>query len=78
MFSKLFAFFVISHHAGSERVDVSHIFEAKLPWDETLDVDVELIPNAHDGFIILLIPRQENKTLVIIVQVDLRMNSNVQ
>lgn len=46
---------VISYHAESEGVDVIEIFKAVLPWDETFDVDVELIPDAKYGFIILLI-----------------------
>lgn len=57
----LIAFFVVSYHADSERVNVIDVFEAILPRDETLDVDVELIPDAHDGFIILLIPREQSK-----------------
>lgn len=54
----------MSYHAESEGVDVIDVFEAILPRDETLDVDVELIPDAHDGFIILLIPRERHKPLI--------------
>lgn len=49
--------FLAAYHADSERADVVHVFEAVLPRDEALDVDVQLIPNAHDGFIILLVSR---------------------
>lgn len=44
----------------SEGVDVIDVFDAILPWDETLDVDVELVPDAHDSFIILLIPKEHH------------------
>ena len=55
---------MISYHADSEGVDVIHVLEAVLPRDETLDVDVELIPDSHDGLIILLIPREQHKPLI--------------
>lgn len=58
---KLIAFHVIFYHAESEGVDVIDVFEAILPRDETLDVDVELVPDAHDSFIILLIPGEQHK-----------------
>lgn len=61
----LIAFCVIYYHAESEGVDVINVFEAILPRHEALDIDVELIPNAHDSFIILLIPREQNKLSVI-------------
>lgn len=54
---------MISYHAECEGVDVFDVFHAVLPRDKTLDVDVELIPDAHDGFIILLIPSKQNKQL---------------
>lgn len=54
-------FSVISYHLESEGVDVIDVFDAILPWDETLDVDVELVPDAHDSFIILLIPKEHHK-----------------
>lgn len=54
---------MVTYHAESERVDVIDVFEAVLPWDETLDVDVELVPDGHDGIVILLIPRKEHKPL---------------
>lgn len=49
------------YHAESERVDVIDVFKAILPRNEALDVDVELIPNAHDGIIILLIPKEQSR-----------------
>lgn len=51
----------MSYHADSEGVDVIDVFEAILPWDETLDVDVELVPDAHDSIIILLIPGDQHE-----------------
>lgn len=54
-------YFCDIHHADSERVDVTNVFDTILPWDETLNVDVKLIPDSHDGFIILLIPREQQK-----------------
>lgn len=53
-----------SYHADGEGADVVHVFEAELPRDEALDVDVELIPDAHDGFIILLVPRGSTRPLI--------------
>lgn len=61
---ELTTFFVIFYHAESERVDVIDIFKAILPRHEALDVDVELIPNVHDGMIILLIPKEHNNLSV--------------
>lgn len=55
---------MISYHVESEGVDEIDVFEAILPRDETLDVDVELIPDAHDGVIILLIPGEQHKPLI--------------
>lgn len=55
---------VCSNHGNCEGVDVIDVFETVLPWDETLDVDVELIPDGHDGFIILLIPREKNMSSI--------------
>ena len=36
------------------------VFNTVLPGDEALDVDVELIPDAHDGLVVLLIPAIHN------------------
>lgn len=36
------------------------VFDTVLPGDEALDVDVELIPDAHDGLVVLLIPAIHN------------------
>lgn len=58
------AFFVISYHFESEGVDIVDVFDAVLPRDETFDVDVKLIPDTHDGFIILLIPTEQHKPLI--------------
>lgn len=60
MFEELIGYFVTSYHTDGEGVDVIDVSEAILPGDETLDVYVELIPNAHNGIIILLI--SENRT----------------
>lgn len=57
---------MISYHAKREGVDVTDVFAAILPRDETPDVDVELVPDAHDGFIILLIPGEQHKPLTTI------------
>lgn len=40
------------------------VLEAVLPRDKALDVDVELVPDVHDGLIILLIPVEEHKKSV--------------
>lgn len=53
-----------TYHAESERVDVIDVLEAVLPRDEALDVDVELVPDVHDGLIILLVPVEEHKNSV--------------
>lgn len=45
----------MSYHADGEGVDIVDVSDTVLPGDKTLDVDEELIPNAHDGFIVLLI-----------------------
>jgi len=52
--------FGTSYHTESEGVDVIEVFDAILPGDEALDVDVDLITKPHDGLIVLLI--SENKT----------------
>lgn len=57
---------MISHHAEGEGVDVVDVFETILPGDEALDVDVELVPDAHDGIIILLIPEDQAYMIFII------------
>ena len=36
------------------------VFDTVLPGDEALDVDVELIPDAHDSLIVLFIPAIHN------------------
>lgn len=53
----------MSYHADGERVDVIHVLQAILPGNETLNVDVQLIPDAHDSIIILLIPVYQHKIL---------------
>ena len=37
------------------------VFNTKLPGDETLNVDVQLVPDAHDGIIILVVPGEHDK-----------------
>lgn len=59
-------FVEISYHTESERVDVIDVFKAILPGHETLDVDVELIPDAHDGLIVLLIPTGKPKPPIVL------------
>lgn len=49
-----------AYHGDGEGVDVIDVFETVLPRDETLDVDVDLVPKAHDGLIILLIPTEQH------------------
>lgn len=49
-----------TYHTGCKGVNVSEVIEAVLPWNQAFDVDVELIPNAKDSFIVLLI--SENRT----------------
>lgn len=53
-----------TYHAESECVDVIDVLEAVLPRHEALDVDVELVPDVHDGLIILVIPVEEHKNSV--------------
>lgn len=40
-----FSGFIITYHGDGERVDVSDVQETVLPGDETLYVDVQLIPD---------------------------------
>lgn len=54
----------LSHHAEGEGVDVIDVLDTVLPRDETLDVDVELVPDVHDGLVILLVPVEEHKTFI--------------
>lgn len=54
----------IPDHGYGEGVDVMDVSQAVLPGDETLNVDVQLVPDGQDGFIILLVPttkQQEKK-----------------
>lgn len=44
------------YHGDGEGVDASDILEAELPGDETLHVDVQLVPYLKDGIVILLVP----------------------
>lgn len=56
----------IPDHGYGEGVDVMDVSQAVLPGDETLNVDVQLVPDGQDGFIILLVPttkQQEKKVL---------------
>ncbi len=38
------------------------INETVLPGDETLNIDVQLIPDWHDGLIVLLVPLDDTGT----------------
>lgn len=46
----------LCYHGDGERVDVFNIQQTVLPGDETLHVDVQLIPDRHDGVKALLNP----------------------
>lgn len=46
----------MSYHGDGEAPDAVDILDAVLPGDETLDVDVELVPKGLDGLVVLLIP----------------------
>lgn len=37
-----------------------NVLHAVLPRDQTLNVDVQLIPDGHDGFIVLLVPVEQS------------------
>ena len=54
-----------THHGEREGVDVVDVFDTVLPGDQTLDVDEQLVPDAHDGFVILLVPGEEGRRRVI-------------
>lgn len=47
--------FIITYHGDGERVDAFDIQKAVVPGDETLHVDVQLVPERHDGLIALLV-----------------------
>ena len=46
------------YHRQSEGVDLVDVFNTVLPGDETLNIDVQLVPDAHDGLIILVVPER--------------------
>lgn len=46
----------IIYHAYGERVDAFDVQETVLPGNETLHVDVQLVPDRQDGLIVLLVP----------------------
>lgn len=52
----------ITYHGDGEGVDVFDIQETVLPGGETTYVDVQLIPDWHDGLIVLLVPLGNTET----------------
>lgn len=53
---------LITYHGHGEGVDCSHIHEAVLPGDETLNVDVQLTPDGQDGLVVLLVSLENTGT----------------
>lgn len=52
---------VTTYHGDGERVDAFDVQDAVLPGDETLHVDVQLVPDGQDGLVVLLVPSCQNK-----------------
>lgn len=50
-----------TYHGDGERVDAFDVQQAVLPGDETLHVDVQLVPDGQDGLVVLLVPSCQNK-----------------
>lgn len=48
-----------------------NVLHAVLPGNQTLDVDVQLTPDGHDGFIVLLIPVRQSENQCISVHCQL-------
>lgn len=51
----------VCYHGDSERVDVFDVQHTVLPGDETLHVDVQLIPDGQDRLKVLLIPLNKKR-----------------
>lgn len=51
----------ITYHGDGECVDAFDIQNAVLPGDETLHIDVQLVPDGQDGLVVLLVPSCDNK-----------------
>lgn len=49
-----------SYHGVREGVNVLNVPHAVLPGDQALNVDVQLIPDGHDGFVVLLVPVEKS------------------
>lgn len=49
------------YHGDCEGVDAPDVLETELPGDETLYVDVQLVPYLKDGLIILFVPFGDRK-----------------
>lgn len=45
-----------TYHGDGERLDAFDIQDAVLPGDDTLHVDVQLVPDGQDGLVVLLVP----------------------
>lgn len=50
-----------TYHGDGERVDAFDVQDAVLPGDETLHIDVQLVPDGQDGLVVLLVPLCQNK-----------------
>lgn len=64
-----------TYHGDGERVDAFDIQDAVLPGDETLHIDVQLIPDGQDGLVVLLVPAGGDRGRI--YQLRSQKNSNI-
>lgn len=61
----------VSYHGDGEAPDAVDVLDAVLPGDETLDVDVKLVPKGLDCLVVLLIPAKTARTMCALMHVCL-------